>query len=64
MTSRPAVRRQRGSRAARLAGTGGLVALAALAAPAAVAAHQLTGRFTSPIPLGAYLIGAGLAVGA
>ena len=39
---------------------GGLIALAA---PATVAAHQLTGRFTSPIPLGAYLLGAALAVG-
>ena len=36
----------------------------ALAAPAVVAAHQLTGRFTSPIPLGAYLIGAAFAVAA
>jgi len=40
---------------------GGLIALAA---PAAVFAHQLTGRFASPIPLGAYLVGAALAVGA
>jgi hypothetical protein len=39
-------------------------AAVALAAPAVVAAHQLTGRFTSPIPLGAYLIGAALAVAA
>lgn len=47
-----------------MAGVGGLVALAALAAPATAVAHQLTGRFASPIPLGAYLVGAGLAVGA
>ena len=26
--------------------------------------HQLTGRFTSPLPLGAYLVGAAIAVGA
>jgi hypothetical protein len=39
-------------------------ATVALAAPATVAAHQLTGRFTSPLPLGAYLIGAALAVAA
>lgn len=38
--------------------------LLGLAAPAIVAAHQLTGRFTSPIPLGAYLLGAALAVAA
>jgi hypothetical protein len=38
--------------------------MAGAAAPAAVSAHQLTGRFTSPIPLGAYLAGAGLAVAA
>jgi hypothetical protein len=40
---------------------GGLVGFAA---PALVSAHQLTGRFTSPIPLGAYLLGAAFAVGA
>jgi len=39
------------------------LALIGLAAPAIVSAHQLTGRFTSPIPLGAYLVGAALAVG-
>ncbi|MGZ8528615.1 MAG: hypothetical protein ACXWWR_07455, partial [Candidatus Limnocylindrales bacterium] len=39
-------------------------AVVALAAPAVVAAHQLTGRFPSPIPLGVYLIGAALAVAA
>ena len=41
-----------------------VVGLLALAAPATVAAHQLTGRFPSPIPLGAYLAAAALAVGA
>jgi hypothetical protein len=42
-----------------------LVALAAaLVAPVTVAAHQITGRFASPLPLGAYLAGAALAVGA
>ena len=45
-------------------GVGVAVGLLALAAPAAVAAHQLTGRFTSPIPLGAYLLAAALAVAA
>jgi hypothetical protein len=51
----------------RTGATLGLVAVSAvlaLAAPAVVAAHQLTGRFTSPIPLGAYLLGAALAVAA
>lgn len=51
----------------RIGATVGLAAastVAALAAPAIVAAHQLTGRFTSPIPLGAYLLGAALAVAA
>lgn len=48
--------------AAATIGLTGLVGLLAAAAPAAVAAHQLTGRFSSPIPLGAYLVGAGLAV--
>lgn len=41
-----------------------LIALLALAAPATAAAHQLTGRFPSPIPLGAYLVAAALAVAA
>jgi hypothetical protein len=51
----------------RIGATLGLAATSAvfaLAAPATVAAHQLTGRFTSPIPLGAYLVGAALAVAA
>ena len=59
----PWSRRSRRRSAARV----GLVLVAgllALAAPAVAAAHQLTGRFTSPIPLGAYLAAAALAVGA
>jgi hypothetical protein len=54
-------RRRRSTRSLALAGA---VAIGALATPAVVAAHQLTGRFTSPIPLGAYLLGAALAVAA
>ena len=42
----------------------GATLLVALAAPAVVTAHQLTGRFVSPIPLGAYLVGAVVAVAA
>ncbi len=45
-------------------GLAGASIVVALAAPAIVAAHQLTGRFTSPIPLGVYLVGAALAVAA
>jgi hypothetical protein len=46
------------------AGASALGGLIALAAPATALGHQLTGRFTSPIPLGAYLVGAAIAVGA
>jgi hypothetical protein len=64
--SRPGTphRRRPRRRAVAPVGLAGLAGLLAAAAPTAVAAHQLTGRFTSPIPLGAYLVGAGLAVGA
>lgn len=48
----------------RAAAAAGLAGLAGLASPAVVAAHQLTGRFVSPIPLGAYLVGAVVAVAA
>jgi hypothetical protein len=47
----------------RVAATFGLAIGAALVAPPIVAAHQLTGRFASPLPLGAYLAGAAIAVG-
>ncbi len=40
-----------------------VAALVALAAPGPVSAHRLSGRFVSPLPLGAYLTGAALAVG-
>ncbi len=40
----------------------GMTIAAALVAPPMVAAHQLTGRFASPLPLGAYLAGAAIAV--
>ncbi|MEO8228146.1 MAG: hypothetical protein ABI628_00135 [Chloroflexota bacterium] len=40
------------------------IAVAYLASPGIAAAHELTGRFPSPIPLGAYLIGAAFAVAA
>jgi hypothetical protein len=64
--SRPGTphRRRLRRRVAATIGLTGLSGLLAAVAPAAVAAHQLTGRFSSPIPLGAYLAGAGLAVGA
>jgi hypothetical protein len=42
----------------------GIASLVGLAAPTVVGAHQLTGRFASPIPLGAYLVGAVVAVAA
>jgi hypothetical protein len=51
-----------GARSRRVATTVGVALAAALVAPAAVAAHQITGRFASPLPLGAYLAGAALAV--
>ncbi len=59
----PSSRRSRRRSAARV-GSGLAIGLLGLGAPATVAAHQLTGRFTSPIPLGAYLAAAALAVGA
>jgi hypothetical protein len=52
----------RRTRSRRLAATLGIGLVAAIVAPAGVAAHQITGRFASPIPLGAYLAGAALAV--
>lgn len=58
------LRRRSGRDAVARVGIALLVGLLTLAAPATVAAHQLTGRFTSPIPLGAYLAAAALAVGA
>ncbi len=64
--SRPQIERQ--GRPGRRLGELGLLLLgaigASLVAPTVATAHQLTGRFTSPIPLGAYLVGAALAVGA
>jgi hypothetical protein len=45
-----------------VAATLGISLVAAIVAPATVAAHRITGRFASPIPLGAYLAGAALAV--
>ncbi len=61
---RPTIEGRLRRRASATLAAGTLGGLAALVAPDAVAAHQLTGRFTSPIPLGAYLVGAALAVGA
>ncbi len=61
IVTRPASPRRPG-RARRLVATGAAALALAAVAPAAVAAHQLTGRFASPLPLGAYLAGAALAV--
>ncbi len=64
MSIPPTDRRRSPARRIGDVGLGALaLALSGLAAPAIASAHQLTGRFTSPIPLGAYLVGAALAVG-
>lgn len=52
----------RHTRARHVAATLAVPLAAAIVAPAAVAAHQITGRFASPLPLAAYLAGAALAV--
>ncbi|MFI5262175.1 MAG: hypothetical protein ACHQZR_06460, partial [Candidatus Limnocylindrales bacterium] len=61
MGRRPAGPQGRARAIRLLGGVAGLLALLE-AVPAVAAAHSITGRFPSPLPLGAYLAGAAVAV--